>query len=83
MVLTYGTGVVGFFTRRLPTEVLFFQVAAIVAVLGSIMGHLGSEGALYQPEASMVWILIGCLVRISRNFTGSVDKLTRLSEETS
>ena len=50
--------------NRDSTQVVFFQAAAIGAVLASIAGHIGSEGFLYQPEATVVWILLGTLVKI-------------------
>ncbi len=67
LIMTFYQGLKGLFSS-LPNSraFVFFQAGAIGALLASFAGHMGSEGFLYQPEATIVWIFIGALARLSQ-----------------
>jgi O-antigen ligase len=53
----------GLFLRGTPQDVISYQGAAFGGVIAAISGHMGSEGFLYQPECTFVWLALGLLVK--------------------
>lgn len=51
-------------TAKVPHYVFAIQASLLGAVLAAISGHMGSEGFLFQPECTFVWLSLGLLVKI-------------------
>ena len=49
---------------RDPTVTTYaWMTAATAGVFATYLGHIGSEGFLYQPEAGLVWLLLGAVLK--------------------
>ncbi len=67
LIMTFYQGLKGLFSfAPLSRSMIFFQAGAIGTLLASFAGHMGSEGFLYQPESTIVWIFIGALAKLSQ-----------------
>lgn len=58
-----------------------WMVAATATVFASFLGHFGSEGSLYQPESSLVWLLLGVVLKTGA-LESSLRRTTRVSQNT-
>ena len=66
LILTFLQAARGLFINLKSSHAIFYQAGAMGALLASFAGHMGSEGFLYQPESTIVWIFIGSLVKLSQ-----------------
>ncbi len=67
LIATFFQGLKGLFAFSPGSRtIVFFQAGAVGALMASFAGHMGSEGFLYQPESTIVWVFIGALARLSQ-----------------